>query len=108
MISHAAIRMKEPPYTVFVGKHHGECFKKYNTLNPKVEQGFVTDTGEFVLRSEAAGLAYNAGQIDHIPTILFSEDFWSEIYGGKYDYDVEKGYTLKTTPKDTVAAIKTE
>ena len=91
-IAHAAIRMKDKPYLVFIGKHHGECFQKHHTINPKVDQGFVTDTGEFVLRSTAAVIAWKAGQIDKIPTILFSENFWSEMYNGKYDYDTEKGY----------------
>lgn len=95
MISHAAIRIKEPPYTVFTGKHHADCYKKYNTINPKVEQGFVTDKGEFVSRSKAAGIAFDCGQIDHIPSVLFSEDFWSVVYNGKYDYDEQKGYILK-------------
>ncbi len=94
-IAHAAIRLLEEPHTVFIGKHHAECFAKYHTINPKTEQGFVTDTGEFLLRGNAAVVAFQAGQIDKIPTVLFSEDFWSEMYNGKHDYDPDKGYVLK-------------
>ena len=94
-IAHAAIRMKNEPYTVFIGKHHAECFKKLNTIDPQVEQGFVTDDGEFLHRGNAAVVAWQAGQIDKIPTVLFSEDFWSDMYKGKHDYNEEKGYVLK-------------
>ncbi len=98
-ISHAAIRLTDPPYTIFTGKHHGECFKKYNTKNPKADQGFVTNTGEFVKRSTAAVIAFTAGQIDKIPTVLFSEDFWSPMYKGKHDYEPKTGYVLKEIRK---------
>lgn len=43
------------------------------------EQGFVTSTGRFVDRGEAARLAYAAGQLmklDFQPKTLFSEDVW--------------------------------
>jgi hypothetical protein len=40
------------------------------------EQGFVTSTGRFVDRAEAAALAQKAGQIVGLRTRLFSEDLW--------------------------------
>ena len=100
-IAHAAIKLTEHPYTVFVGKHHEECYKKYNTKNPKADQGFVTNTGKFVNRSTAAVIAVNAGQIERVPRELFSEDFWSPMYAGKYDYEPETGYVLKEVKDDS-------
>ena len=41
-------------------------------------QGFVTNTGEFLDRSEAARLALENGQVEELatPPYLFSEDLW--------------------------------
>lgn len=39
-------------------------------------QGFMTNTMRFVNRYRAAKIAWRAGQIDHLPNILFSEDLW--------------------------------
>ncbi len=96
-IIHAAIIERKEPHKVFTGKHHAECFAKYNTINPQTIQGFITDDGCFVTRKEAAVIALKANQINEIPKIgeLFSEDFWSDMYKGKHDYDSEKGYVLK-------------
>ena len=38
------------------------------------EQGFVTDKGKFVTRSEAAKIAYECKQIPSSKNILYSED----------------------------------
>lgn len=42
------------------------------------EQGFLTSTGRFVGRREAAGIALEARQIDRLnyPPQLYSEDLW--------------------------------
>jgi len=48
-------------------------------LIPPDDQGFVTSTGRFVTRQEAANLAVAACQITETkfqPGILFSEDLW--------------------------------
>jgi hypothetical protein len=39
-------------------------------------QGFVTDTGEFLDRQQAACHAFECGQVDCIQKTLFSEDLW--------------------------------
>jgi hypothetical protein len=39
-------------------------------------QGFVTDTGEFMDRKQAAEHAYQCGQIKERVFVLFSEDVW--------------------------------
>lgn len=41
-------------------------------------QGFVTNTGRFVNRQEAYGIAYKAGQVrdTDTPGELYSEDLW--------------------------------
>ncbi len=43
---------------------------------PEHDQGFVTSSGRFVERDEAARIAYAAGQIDAPKAGLFSEDVW--------------------------------
>jgi hypothetical protein len=40
------------------------------------EQGFVTSTGRFVERRDAADIAYRAGQIEQPRVALYSEDLW--------------------------------
>ena len=55
----------------------------------------MTNDGKFVSRGNAAAIAFLAGQIDKVPTVLFSEDFWSPMYKGKYGYSPEVGYVLK-------------
>jgi hypothetical protein len=60
-------------------RHHN-LFIAYDRLGPPDEQGFLTSTGRFVGREEAAFIARQAGQPiirseargDH----LFSEDLW--------------------------------
>lgn len=44
----------------------------------KYPQGFVTDTGRFIGRAEAAGLALANGQCAELyaPPDLYSEDLW--------------------------------
>lgn len=59
------------------GYDHAVCIQKspLGTCKGKgYVQGFVTDTGKFVDRKEAAKIAFEAGQIPKPVTILFSED----------------------------------
>jgi hypothetical protein len=93
-IAHAAIREKNPPHRIFTGKHHAECFAKYHTIDPHIEAGFMTDTGEFVDRQKALLIAVEAGQIE-CPALI-SEELWSKQNNGKHDYNPETGYILKT------------
>lgn len=47
----------------------------------KTTQGFMTSTGRFVNRKEAAEIAYNCGQITEEKVSLFSEDiFPNQVY----------------------------
>jgi hypothetical protein len=39
-------------------------------------QGFVTDTGEFLNRKQAAEHAFKCGQISELTDCLVSEDLW--------------------------------
>lgn len=89
-IAHAAIKLENG--TIYKGKHHKECFTKCPIYNPRAIQGFLTDGGVFVNREGAAQIAFDSGQLNKLPDILFSEDFWSPKYGGKFYYDSEKGY----------------
>lgn len=70
---------------VYVGKNHAECF----TQEPKgalrdAEQGFVTDDGDFLDRTQALEYAYSNHQISKELYLerkqslneLFSEDLW--------------------------------
>jgi hypothetical protein len=40
------------------------------------KQGFMTSSGRFVLRTEAARIAHTAGQITKAKRRLYSEDLW--------------------------------
>ena len=79
MISYAAIKKNDEIYT---GKRH--CNIIHDPTRPKgylkgCEQGFVTDTGEFLDREAAAKHAIACGQIKALKfsTVdLFSEDLW--------------------------------
>lgn len=75
MIQEAAIRKNGIIYT---GKRHHLIL---NSAKPAGflrdgEQGFVTETGQFVSREEAAEIAFLCGQILTRKTMLFSEDLY--------------------------------
>lgn len=79
-IKHAAILYDGIPY---VGRDHYRIINDVmtpmglnNLLTPgSVEnQGFITNTGRFVGRREAAQIAFKAGQLHDPKRILFSED----------------------------------
>lgn len=92
LIDCAAIRA--PDGRVWTGKRHGHCIKTikqaYELANqfagmgeiktPKIlpqDQGFVTMSGRFVNRQEAAMIAVHAGQVKlTLPCELFSEDLY--------------------------------
>jgi hypothetical protein len=62
-------------------RHHTIINMAHELNYPKTcqrYQGFITDTGRFVHRDEAAKLAVSNGQLKcvMIPDILFSEDLW--------------------------------
>lgn len=94
-------RIAEPPrrsYTyphtglVFSGWRHGDCFTTLHAWADLLSieqrdqigedqiagrnQGFLTSTGRYVDRVEAATIAYTAGQISTPKQILFSEDLY--------------------------------
>ena len=78
MIKEAAIRQENKIYT---GKRHDLIIKdmveNYGLKLPiKGEQGFVTDSGDFVDRIMAAKIATESGQIKKLnwPPNLYSED----------------------------------
>lgn len=54
-----------------INNTHRNDGKEYKTT-----QGFITSTGRFVTREEAALIAYNAGQIKEQVKRLFSEDLY--------------------------------
>ena len=100
-ISHAAIRTEDG--AIYTGRDHAQCYRKYNTRNPKVDAGFITNYGDFVSREYAAHIAFNADQIDNIPPLLFSEHLWcyQGMYKGLHDYNEKEGYILKVPePKE--------
>lgn len=87
MIDKVALRIKPTGEIVTRGKydrHHDllqlrdeNCnflFAKY--LDSEKEQGFVTDEGRFVGRSEGADIAYKCGQISNPKRQLYSEDLF--------------------------------
>lgn len=75
-IKKAAIRIRNK---IFTGFDHGECFNQIpqELRNQSIEQGFVTDSNEFVDRKEAMIIARQANQIaydDGEKKTLISED----------------------------------
>ncbi len=65
---------------VWTGKRHSHCFKTIKQAGLKAahgEQGFVTMSGRFVTRLEAAELVTRTGQckLNHPPE-LYSEDLY--------------------------------
>lgn len=64
---------------IVTGLHHGECLRKLPRDRIKVydEQGFLTDTGEFVNRVVGFDIAMAAGQLENGYSrygCLYSED----------------------------------
>lgn len=76
---------------IYVGKRHSDCFRNLMELNRKTglyseedlrklhfncTQGFINSNLYFLTRAEAAVDAYESSQIDHVATLLLSEDLW--------------------------------
>jgi hypothetical protein len=59
---------------IYLGDSHSEIIKANPWKLKNCEQGFLTDTGEFVGRKEAAEIAFNSGQIKEKKDQLYSED----------------------------------
>ena len=90
MIIASAIRTKDG--VMFVGKRHSNCFsnaidilRSVDVLTPEAkemlkdcEQGFLTDTGNFLSRESAYEHAQKVKQIDmmRVSHVLTSEDLW--------------------------------
>lgn len=70
----------------------------------------LTSKFRFVLRKEAAKIAFDAGQIDKYENdqIIFSEDFWCEGHRGKHKYDSKMGYYIEVDCTDKVAKVLEE
>jgi len=71
--------------TVYTGRRHHDVIRKIiqetgvKKVGGQHPQGFVTDTGEFVDREQAAKIALECGQIEKLKyssTLLFSEDLY--------------------------------
>lgn len=65
---------------VFTGKRHSDAIRvavETTGIKPvRGTQGFLTDTGLFVTREEAAKIAFDSGQIKTEKSVLYSEDLW--------------------------------
>ena len=62
----AAIKVK---YKIYIGFEHGECFKKLQEdglsfETEEIEQGFITEDGDFIDRKTAMTIAKEFGQVD--------------------------------------------
>jgi len=91
-IQHACLKYKNKLY---IDKSHDLCFKQIkNPDSSKIKIGFLTNLNNFVDRSEAAQIAFEAKQIQSKTKLLFSEHLWSKMYNGKYNYDTKIGYIL--------------
>jgi len=66
---------------ILCGRRHPDIIGQYTVLKgrtalQKYEQGFLTSKNRFVSRSEAAKIAFAAGQIGKPKDSLFSEDLY--------------------------------
>lgn len=66
---------------VYTGHRHHDIIRSMveeHGIKPPASghQGFVTEDGHFVSREAGARIAYEAGQIKKLVTILFSEDLY--------------------------------
>jgi len=81
----AAIKNKNGQ--IFAGRSHADIFQSQTKgFFHQCVQGFVTSKGKFVDRKVAAKIAFEAGQIPKLKTVLFSEDLtgdWSWKTEGK-------------------------
>lgn len=96
-ILHAAVKAENG--MILLGKCHADCFHQGYNLGLNMskdpdDQGFMTNTGKYVNRIQAATIAVNACQVSHGIATLFSEFLWCERDGGSYHYDSIKGYYL--------------
>lgn len=92
MIKQAAILREGEIWTLpRPARHHNILWAMYDVDNGKSpaerpaiipargEQGFITETGQFLNRAEAYRIAVRAGQFIHKPSAppnLYSEDLW--------------------------------
>lgn len=79
MIRRAAIMRHGIVYVGLKGDRHDTVFEtNREMLLPwdDGKMGFVTDTGEFVSRKQAATHAHECGQMSEDVGHLFSEDLW--------------------------------
>lgn len=98
LIKHAAVKSADG--WIFIGKCHADCLHKMHHINVPYgkgaeNQGFITSEGRFVSRNEAARIAFLADQIEGCTNLLFSENLWSPMYDGKFNYCQIKGYIPK-------------
>lgn len=75
-ITHAAILHKGQIWT---GRRHFQIIRDIlqtgvSKVSSDSPQGFLTSTGQFVDREEAAQIAFLSGQLQHPKKRLFSED----------------------------------
>jgi hypothetical protein len=66
---------------IWTGRRHSEIMYDIWKVDekakiPQSEQGFVTDTGEFVNRFQAGAIAFRAGQTKERKQTLLSEHVW--------------------------------
>lgn len=97
LIKHAAVKLTDGQ--IMRAKNHGECLHMAYCMGLKQiqgegNQGFVTNKGRYVNRTEAAEIAFSNYQISKEVNALFSEDLWSPEDNGKYRYCYIKGYLL--------------
>lgn len=100
-IKHAAIIRSDD--VLVEGKSHSDIINSspMGTCKDGSIQGFIDTKGHFVSREEAYKIALEAGQLmpeKMVPKSrrwLMSEDIWSNVSNGDYDYDEKLGYISK-------------
>ncbi len=68
--------IKRSDNIIIAGRNHAFVFQHSpkDTCGQNSEQGFITSNARFVDRTEAADIAFEAGQIKKPTNVLFSED----------------------------------
>jgi hypothetical protein len=77
-ITRVAIEFTEVTLSLPAPNRHHHVIAHHVAMGRKGSgrQGFITSRGVFVTRTQAAKIAYAAGQIAAPKRLLFSEDLW--------------------------------
>lgn len=77
-ITHVAVRYKDKVYSLPAPNRHHDVIRLIDEEDVQGIQGFLTDKGKFLNRTNALSVALKAGQLKDPAKLgqLYSEDIW--------------------------------